>query len=66
MKYISADEIAEAFEAYRNHIPLDRIAGHLRVTVAELRHILNLPALKRSDPETGCDLWRVPELEAQL
>ncbi len=66
MRYISADEIAEAFEAYRNGIPLDRIAGHLRVTVAELQHILNLPALKRSDPETGCDLWRTHEAERQL
>ena len=70
MRYISADEIAEAFEAYRNGITLDHIAGHLRITVAELRHVLNLPALQRetprSDPEAGCDLWRVGEAEGQL
>ncbi len=66
MRYIDADEIAEAFEAYRNGITLDNIAGHLRLTVAELRHVLNLPPLKRSDPETGCDLWRVGEAERQL
>jgi len=45
MRYISADEIAEAFEAYRNGITLDHIAGHLRITVAELRLVLGLPAL---------------------
>lgn len=66
MRYIDADEIAEAFEAYRNGITLDHIAGHLRITVSELRHVLNLPPLKRSDPETGCDLWRVGEAERQL
>ena len=50
MRYISADEIAEAFEAYRNGIALDRIAGYLRITNAELRHILNLPAVRRVMP----------------
>ena len=45
MRYLSADEIAEAFEAYRQGIPLDRIAGHLRITVGELRLVLGLPAL---------------------
>ena len=43
MRYISADEIAEAFEAYRNGIPLDKIAGHLGITVSELRSVLGLP-----------------------
>ena len=50
MRYLSADEIAEAFEAYRNGIALDRIAGHLRITVAELRLVLGLPALKYKKP----------------
>ena len=66
MRYLDQSTRDEAAEAYRNGITLDNIAGHLRVTVAELRHILNLPALKRSDPETGCDLWRVGEAERQL
>lgn len=66
MRYLSSDEIAEAFEAYRSGIPLDQISEYLRITVGELRHVLNLPPLKRSDPETGCDLWRVHEAERQL
>ena len=66
MRYISADEIAEAFEADRNHISHDQIAGHLRISVSELRNVLNLPPLKRPDPEAGCDLWRVVEAERQL
>ena len=66
MRYLSADEIAEAFEAYRQGITLDVISRHLRITVADLRHVLNLPPLKRSDPETGCDLWRTHEVERQL
>ena len=66
MRYIDGTERDEASEAYRQGIPLDRIAGHLRITVAELRHVLNLTPLKRSDPETGCDLWRVAEAERQL
>lgn len=66
MRYLSADEIAEAFEAYRNGITLDHIAGHLRITVGELRHVLNLPPLKRSDPETGCDLWQMDRLDGVL
>ena len=44
MRYLAADEIAEAFEAYRQGIALDRIAGYLRITVAELRLVLGLPA----------------------
>ena len=43
MRYLSADEIAEAFEAYRQGIALDRIAGHLRITIGELRLVLGLP-----------------------
>ena len=46
MKYIPADKCDEAAEAYRSGIPLDRIAGHLGVTVAELRQVLGLPALQ--------------------
>ena len=70
MRYLDADTIREACEAYRNGIPLDKIAGHLRISVAELRHALGLPALKRetprSDPEAGCDLWRADELNGVL
>ena len=67
MRYLSADEIADAFEAYRQGIPLDRIAGYLRITVAELRLVLGLPTLNLATSEnTDCDLWRVAEAERQL
>ena len=56
MRYISADEIAEAFEADRNGISHEKIAGFLRITVAELRHVL------KPHPEAGSDV----EAERQL
>ena len=43
MIYISADTIAECREAIRQGVPLDRIAGYLRITVADLRLVLGLP-----------------------
>lgn len=46
MRYLSADEIAEAFEAYRNGIALEQLAGKLRCDVAHLARLLGLPALK--------------------
>ncbi len=46
MRYVSADEISEAQEAYRNNVPLHRIASYMRVTVDELSRLLNLPADK--------------------
>ena len=66
MRYLSADDIAEAFEAYRQGISHEKIAGHLRITVAELRHVLGLPALQRSDREAGCDLWRTHEIDDRI
>ncbi len=66
MRYLDADTIADARNAWGCGVPLDRIAGHLQVTVAELRHILNLPPLKRSDPEAGCDLWQMDRLDGVL
>jgi hypothetical protein len=60
MRYIDQSTRDEAKEAYRNHIPLDRIAGHLGITVAELRRVLELPALQpvpTDDQDQDFDLW---------
>ncbi len=54
LPYRDADQIAEAQEAVRNNIPLDRIAGHLRVSVDEARRLLDLPSI-RPIPETTSD-----------
>ena len=66
LPYRDADQISEAREAVRNGIPLDRIAGHLRVTVEELRQLLDLPTAKPASAEADFDLWRVDELRGQL
>ncbi len=68
MRYLDQSTRDEAKEAYRNHIPLDRIAGHLGITVAELRRVLELPALQPIpiDEEPTTDLWAVDRLEGQL
>ena len=60
MRYIDQSTRDEAKEAYRNHIPLDRIAGHLGITVAELRRVLELPSLQpvpTDDQDQDFDLW---------
>jgi len=68
MRYLDQSTRDEAKEAYRNNIPLDRIAGHLGITVAELRRVLELPALQPIpiDEELTTDLWAVEKLEGQL
>jgi len=68
LPYRDADQISEGRGAVRNGIPLDRIAGHLRVTVEELRQLLDLPQAKpvpaADDQES--DLWRTNELDGLL
>ena len=66
MKYIPADKCDEAAEAYRSGIPLDRIAGHLGISVAELRAVLELPALKPVPTTDEPDLWSVDRLDGVL
>ena len=43
MRYLDQDLRDEAIRAHQQGIPLDRIAGYLRITVAELRLVLGLP-----------------------
>lgn len=68
MKYIDADTIREAFEAYRQNVPLDQIAGRLQISVAELRQALNLPSLKPipTDADSSVDLWAADRLQEVL
>jgi hypothetical protein len=66
MRYIDADEEREAAEAYRNGIPLDRIAGHLRVTIDELSKLLNLSSKSAPQQSTELDLWAFDDAKAVL
>jgi len=68
MRYLDADTIREASEAYRNKIPLDQIAGRLQISVAELRQALDLPSLKPIpiDADSSVDLWAADDLNARL
>lgn len=46
MKYLDADTIADARNALGCQVPIGNIAGHLGITVAELRQVLGLPAIR--------------------
>ena len=60
MRYIDADTIADARNAWGCGVPLDKIAGHLRISAAELRAVLQLPSLKATDEAV---LWRTHEID---
>ena len=70
MKYIDADTIADAKNAYGCRVPLDHIAGHLGITVGELRVALDLPQMtpepQQTQTELPFDLFRTDELQDQL
>ena len=67
MRYLDQSTVDEAKEAYRHKIPLDRIAGHLGITVAELRRVLELPALQPAQQKsTEVDLWAADKLQEVL
>ena len=69
LPYRDADQISEGREAVRNGIPLDRIAGHLRVTVEELRQLLDLPTAKpvpATQAADEFDLWSTDKLDGLL
>jgi hypothetical protein len=66
MRYLDQSTIDEAAEAFRAGIPLDRIAGHLSITVGELRKALDLAPLKAEAVSTEPDLWRADDLDAVL
>lgn len=67
MRYLDQSTVDEAREAYRNNIPLDRIAGHLGITVAELRRVLELPALQPAQQQSDeLDLWAFDDAKEVL
>ena len=68
-KYIDQSTIDDARNAYGFGVPLDKIAGHIGITVGELRTALGMPGLKREPSpvqETEFDLWRADELKEVL
>lgn len=69
MRYVDADTIADARNAYGMQVPLGTIAGHLGVTVAELRAALELPQWKAEPVKTQAnefDLWLTDRLDGVL
>ncbi len=66
MRYLDADTIADARNAWGCGVSLDRLAGHLGITVAELRAVLGLPALTPIPTTDEPDLWRSDELNGVL
>ena len=66
MRYLDADTLADCRNALGCQVPIAKIAGHVGVSVDELRHALGMPPLKRSDVEAGCDLWRTHEIDDVL
>jgi hypothetical protein len=66
LRYLDQSTVDEAREAYRHHIPLDGIAGHLGITVAELRRVLELPALQPAQQPGELDLWAADKLQEVL
>lgn len=63
LPYIDADRIAEASQALRDGIPIDRVAGHLGVTTDALQQLLGLPQWRADAAADGpCDLWAADDL----
>ena len=65
-KYIPADILDEAKTAINSHVPIGDVARRMGIDVDDLRERLGMPPLKRSDPETGCDLWQMDRLDGVL
>lgn len=68
MRYIDADKCDAAMEAHRNNISHDVIAGHLGITIDELRVVLGLPQWKAEPAKSdeSFDLWAADRLDAVL
>ena len=64
--YLGGDIIALCRQALRDGVTLDDLAGKLRCDTDHLARLLGLPALKPVPVDDEPDLWRVPELDAQL
>ena len=69
MRYLDQQIVDEAHDASRAGVALDVIAGHLQITVGELRQVLNLPKLqptKNIDQEPTTNFWTVDKLKEIL
>ena len=70
MRYLDQATIDDAKNARGCGITLDRIAGHLGITVAELRHALELPPLQHQPvaaaADEALDLWSIDRLDSIL
>ena len=63
MRYLDADQIADARNAVGFGVPLARIAGHMNVSVEQLRQALGMPpALKPVPLDDEPDLFRDSEV----
>ena len=49
MKYLDQQIVDEAHDASRAGVTLDVIAGHLQISVGELRQVMNLPKLQPTE-----------------
>ena len=65
-KYLHDSTLDECIEAMRQGHTLDDLAGHLHVDTELLGRLLQLPTATPVATTDEPDLWRVPELEAQL
>ena len=67
MRYLSSDEIADAKNARGCGVPLDRIGGHLNVSVGELRHALGMEPLRLGPVAAeSVNLWAVDQAHGVL
>ena len=64
MRYLDGDTLADARNAWGCGVPLAKIAGHLGVSVQELRAAMGLP--EQVPVVTEPDLWAVDRLHGQL
>lgn len=65
-KYLDGSTLDESIEAMRAGRTLDDLAGRLHFDTEYLGRLLQLPTAKPAATTDEPDLWRVPELEAQL
>ncbi len=65
-KYLDGSTLDECIEAMRQGRTLDDLAGRLHFDCEYLGRLLGLPTAQPAATTDEPNLWRVPELEAQL
>lgn len=66
-KYLDADQILDARNAWAMGVSLPKLAGLLGVTLQELRAALNIPEPQpAAAADDDCDLWAADRLGDQL